>query len=143
MVLHEDVSLDALLDKSQHASEKQAKEIESIQSADTVNLLNSYKPDRKWQPTQINPEGTCHMCEYLWPHKDGQSQAKGHTCSKCGKTNHFLKFFFQSATNHRVQTKDLSHCSNTSISIVLMFIMLYHQSHAKRMTIAVMNIYIP
>ena len=52
-----------------------------------------------------------------------------------------LKFVFQSATNHRVQTKDMSHCPDKNISINLMFIMLHHQNLAKRMILAVMNIY--
>ena len=59
VVLCEDLSLDVLLDKArlQEASEEQAKRIESVQSADTVNLLESKRPGRKWQPARIKPEG--------------------------------------------------------------------------------------
>ena len=68
MALHEDLSLDVLLDKArlQEASEEQAKGIDSVQSADTVNLLESKRPVRKWQPARLKPEGqsTCRAYGY-------------------------------------------------------------------------------
>ena len=36
-------------------------------------------------------QNTCHNCGFLWPHKNGMFPAKGQTCNKCGKMNHFAK----------------------------------------------------
>ena len=44
-------------------------------------------------PSQRNPQSpmTCRKCGKNWPHKQGPCPAKGRTCSKCGKPNHFAK----------------------------------------------------
>ena len=32
-------------------------------------------------------------CRRSWPHRNGECQAKGKICTKCGKPNHFVKVY--------------------------------------------------
>ena len=114
MALREDLSLDALLYKarSQEASEEQAKGIEQMQwTSEAVNVLQYKKPPpRDWQsPRKTTTEGqsTCHNCGFLWPHKNGMCPAKGQTCNKCGKVNHFPKVGL--STQSKSQDKSRAH----------------------------------
>ena len=46
------------------------------------------KPPR--QSTQSN-SNTCRQCGSIWPHRTKPCPAKGQSCNKCGKPNHFAK----------------------------------------------------
>ena len=114
VALNEDLCLNVLLDKTrlQEASEEQAKGIESIQSADTVNLLGSKRSVKKCQPARINLKVRVHVvCMDIGGLvRMAIVQQKVKPVGNVVNLIILLKFVFQSATKYRIQIKDLSHC---------------------------------
>ena len=98
IALRDDLSLDNLLAKARsiEASETQASGMEQFAN-ETTNRLVSRKqyyqppaPPNPKPPAPPNPPTTkCRNCGLAWPHTDRPCPAKGQTCNKCGKLNHF------------------------------------------------------
>ena len=95
----EALTLDGLLTKARalEASETQASGIEKSLLPENVNRLHQDQgrppPKPKPRPKTYSPN-KCRNCGSVWPHKDGLCPAKGRTCRKCGKPNHFAKVCF-------------------------------------------------
>ena len=98
--LREDtLKLDEFLAKARslEASETQATGIEKNLPSEEVNRL-SHKPQQS-RPTVKKPprqstqssSNTCRQCGLIWPHRTKPCPAKGQSCNKCGKPNHFAK----------------------------------------------------
>ena len=94
------MTLDKILSKARalEASETQAKGMEDSVLQSSVNPSESVKHIRKTQyprrPTQSRPQpksSQCRQCGLSWPHTKNPCPAKGKTCNKCGKPNHFAK----------------------------------------------------
>ena len=115
--LREDtLTLDNLMAKARslEASEIQASGMEKNLPSEEVNRisqkqqtkLGTKRQSRKL--TQPNSK-TCRQCGLTWPHNATPCPAKGQTCRKCGKPNHFAKMCLTKApTNqqgHRPQKK--------------------------------------
>ena len=95
--LREDaLTLENLLTKacSLEASERQATGMEKSLSH-TSEEVNRRVHDKQRKPkgakSQQTRSSTCRQCGLTWPHKKGPCPAKGKTCRKCGKPNHFAK----------------------------------------------------
>ena len=70
------------------------------------------KPALKPAPSQVN---VCRQCGFLWPHTKGPCPAKGKSCNKCGKLNHFAKMCL-SKPHPIVLSKHQSYPQQSSIS---------------------------
>ena len=87
------LTLDNLLSKARSlkASEIQAVGIEKslphIPSSES--LLNHIHTEKESRSSANSKE--CRNCGLKWPHKNGPCPAKGRTCNKCGKPNHFAR----------------------------------------------------
>jgi len=64
----------------------------------TLNKIHLKKFSRKPQSVQAKQAQStlarstqCHKCGFTWPHRDSPCPAKGRTCNKCGKLNHFAR----------------------------------------------------
>jgi hypothetical protein len=82
----EALTLDNLLAKARsfEASETQATGIEKNLPTVTESLNHVHL-------SKSSGNGKCRQCGLNWPHKTGPCPAKGQTCRKCGKRNHFAK----------------------------------------------------
>ena len=98
IALRDDLSLDNLLAKARsiEASETQASGMEQFANETTNRLVlrkQYYQPPappNSKPPAPPNPPTTkCCNCGLAWPHTDRPCPAKGQTCNKCGKLNHF------------------------------------------------------
>ena len=98
--LREDtLKLDDLLAKARslEASETQATGIEKNLPSEEVNRLSHKRQQSKLtmkkpprQSTQSS-SNICQQCGLIWPHRTKPCPAKGQSCNKCGKPNHFAK----------------------------------------------------
>ena len=94
--LREDaLTLENLLTKARslEASKRQATGMEKSLShtSEEVNRVHDKQRKPKGAKSQQTRSSTCHQCGLAWPHKTGPCPAKGKTCRKCGKPNHFAK----------------------------------------------------
>jgi len=107
----ENLSLKDLLSKARslEISETQATGIEeklscSQSNSEGVNVVQGQQPKTK---TQFRPRtstsNTCRKCGLTWPHKGSPCPAKGQTCKKCGKPNHFARMCLTPTKHHRPQ----------------------------------------
>ena len=90
----DELTLDKLLSKARvlEASENQAEGMEQAGvSTDTLRHLRKkqLKPREQSQPHKSTK--VCRQCGFTWPHTTSPCPAKGKTCKKCGKPNHFAK----------------------------------------------------
>ena len=96
----EALTLDALLTKARslEASERQATGMErNLQDESVHNIRN--QTSRTTESKQSTTK--CRKCGLTWPHKTGPCPAKGQTCRKCGKPNHFARMCLsKTATKH-------------------------------------------
>ena len=108
----EALSLDNLLAKARslEASETQATGMEKNLPQAPGELLN-YVDAKKFRP-QAPPSrfiprksNTCLNCGLEWPHRDGPCPARGHTCSHCGKPNHYARVCFSKQTPNNSRPK--------------------------------------
>ena len=92
--LREDaLTLDGLLSKARalEASETQATGMEKALPLENVNWVQQDQGrHQKSRSTFPNPN-KCRNCGSAWPHRDKPCPAKGQTCRKCGKLNHFAR----------------------------------------------------
>ena len=103
----EDVTLEKILAKARalEASESQATGMERSQASPTEVIqhvrksTNFRRQPRKPTVKQQTKEGTCRQCGYTWPHTASPCPAKGKTCRRCGKPNHFAKMCRSKPTN--------------------------------------------
>ena len=76
-------------------SENQAEGIEQAgTSTETLQILHSKQHRFKQQSTSVHSSkssSVCRQCGFAWPHTGKPCPAKGKTCKKCGKPNHFAK----------------------------------------------------
>ena len=95
-----DVTLDEILAKARalETSETQAKGIEdtttqSQMPSESVKYVQSGQHHhRQGQGRPRSQSSTqCRQCGLSWPHTKNPCPAKGKTCNKCGKPNHFAK----------------------------------------------------
>ena len=85
------------------ASTQQAIIIES--SSSHGQDLNQLAHSRKsYQPSR-QKNGKCYNCGGSYPHKNSDCPAKGKTCNKCGKANHFAKICYSRSHSVRKPTK--------------------------------------
>ena len=105
----EALTLDALLAKARslEASERQATGMErSLQDESVQNVRSK---GIKGSGSQIKGSGSqmsttkCRKCGLSWPHKTGPCPAKGQTCRKCGKPNHFARMCLSKTTGRQTQ----------------------------------------
>ena len=98
--LREDtLKLDDLLAKAHNleASKTQATGTEKSLPSEEVNRVShkrrQSKPTVKRPPRQATQpsSNTCRQCGLTWPHSTTPCPAKGQSCCKCGKPNHFAK----------------------------------------------------
>ena len=94
----EALTLDNLIAKARslEASEVQASGMEKNLPSEGVNRVvhkQQAKTTVKRQPKKsVHPNTTtCRQCGLTWPHSTSPCPAKGQTCHKCGKPNHFAK----------------------------------------------------
>ena len=98
------MTLEKLLAKARslEISEEQASGIEqSIGRPDSVNRLGNKPSHKPFVPKMGQyrkpPTNQCRNCGLSWPHTNGPCPARGHTCSKCGKLNHYAEVCFSFA----------------------------------------------
>ena len=119
----EDMTLDKILAKAcaLESSEVQATGMEESHSSgkpsESVHQIRTKGPTfrrvaQKSAPTQVN---VCRQCGFSWPHTKGPCPAKGKSCNKCGKLNHFAKMC-QSRPHPTVPPKRQSYPQQSSIS---------------------------
>ena len=95
----DDITLDKILAKAQalDSSEKQAKGIEDMAAHSTTKetvrqVRRSQTSRRQFQNRSQQTLSTkCRQRELSWPHTKNPCPAKGKTCNKCVKHNHFAK----------------------------------------------------
>ena len=63
--------------------------------------LHKTKPPTK--PSKDSLSDTCRKCGLAWPHKGNPCPAKGQTCKKCGKPNHFARMCLTPTSQHKLQ----------------------------------------
>ncbi len=68
-----------------------AKETGNINKVHTKRFSRKTPHVQPKQPHPPNRSSQCRNCGLTWPHKDGPCPAKGQTCNKCGKANHFAR----------------------------------------------------
>ena len=95
------MTLDKILAKARalESSEKQAKGMEDTTAQSTANPSESVRHVRRGQhpPRQTQNRShqksptQCCQCGLSWPHTKNPCPARGKTCNKCGKPNHFAK----------------------------------------------------
>ena len=61
---------------------------------------------------QSTRSSTCRQCGLIWPHKMSPCPAKGRTCRKCEKSNHFAKMCLSKPK--AIQQTQCSHKSNVN-----------------------------
>ena len=75
----------------------------TLEEVNRVHHEKQMKPPRsqgaKPQQTHSN---TCRQCGLVWPYKTSPCPAKGKTCWKCGKPNHFAKMCLTKSTPNRI-----------------------------------------
>ncbi len=88
-------------------SEFQASEIEkdSAQQSDKIHAVKSRKPAAK-SFRNNGQTSKCRSCGGLFPHREKPCPAKGKTCHKCHKSNHFAKFCFSQPQVSTYEGKD-------------------------------------
>ena len=107
--LRDDMTLDKVLAKAQtlESSEAQAKGMEEsaaqspASSSESVKFVRGKRqhPRRQTQPRSQQKSSTqCRQCGLAWPHTKNPCPARGKTCNKCGKPNHFAKMCFTGQT---------------------------------------------
>ena len=97
----DDMTIDKILAKARalESSEKQAKGMEDTAAqssptpSETVSHVrrNQRPPGRVHSGAQRRSSTQCRQCGLSWPHTKSPCPAKGKTCNKCGKPNHFAK----------------------------------------------------
>ena len=85
--------LDRLLTKARalEASETQGSGIKKSLLPENVTSFIKIKDDPLPNRSLVQKPTKCHNCGSAWPHKNGLCPAKGWTCRKCGRPNHFAK----------------------------------------------------
>ena len=88
-------------------SEFQASEIEkdSAQQHDKIQAVKAKKPAAK-SFRNPGPKSKCRSCGGVFPHREKPCPAKGKTCHKCNKSNHFAKFCFSQPQVNTNKGKD-------------------------------------
>ena len=107
------LKLDELLAKARslEASETQATGIEKNLPSEEVNRLlhkpQQSKPPVKKPQRQLTQSrsNTCRQCGLIWPHRTKPCPAKGQSCNKCGKPNHFAKMCHTKVTTRTRNTQ--------------------------------------
>ena len=99
----DDMTLDKILSKARalEASESQAIGMEesqsSVASSDSVHKIRRGQNPRRQMQQHSQPQSSmCRQCGLTWPHTRSPCPAKGKSCNKCGKPNHFAKMCLSS-----------------------------------------------
>lgn len=97
----DDMTIDKILAKARalESSEKQAKGMEDNAAQPTVTPSETVRqvkrgqrpPGQSRNRTQQTSSTKCRQCGLPWPHTKNPCPARGKTCNKCGKPNHFAK----------------------------------------------------
>ena len=93
----DELTLDKLLSKARvlEASESQAEGMEQASVlVDTLRLLQKKQHKSREQSQPPRTPSVCRQCGFTWPHTTSPCPARGKTCKKCGKPNHFAKMCF-------------------------------------------------
>ena len=116
------LTLDDLLAKARslEASKMQATRMETSLShtSEEVNRVHHEKQTKPRRPQGTKPQQTrsnkCRQCGLAWPHKISPCPAKGKTCQKCGKANHFAKMCLTESTAKTCQQQQHSQKANVN-----------------------------
>ena len=89
-----------------------------LHTSEEVNRVHHEKqtkprrsPGAKPQQTRSN---TCRQCGLVWPHKTSPCLAKGKTCRKCGKPNHFAQMCLTKSTSKPHHQQQCSQKANVN-----------------------------
>jgi len=79
-----------LLGLQDEMSQFQAADIEGKET-ENVHYFQKKKSMNTRNASQAFSRKTCNNCGGEWPHQNGTCPAKGQTCRKCHKLNHFAR----------------------------------------------------
>ena len=79
-----------LLGRQDEMSRLQAADIEGKET-ENVHYFQKKKSMNTRNASQASSRKTCNNCGGEWPHQNGMCPAKGQTCRKCHKLNHFAR----------------------------------------------------
>ena len=79
-----------LLGRQDEMSRFQAADIEGKET-ENVHYFQKKKSMNTRNASQASSRKTCNNCGGEWPHQNGTCPAKGQTCRKCNKLNHFAR----------------------------------------------------
>ena len=89
----EALTLEMLIKKARslEASERQATCMEQSLHDESTEVVQNVRSKNAKSFRMQNLTTKCRQCGLTWPHKTGPCPAKGQSCHKCGKPNHFAR----------------------------------------------------